>query len=86
MSLAKDGKLSAFWEATQSSFFSHLLSTFVLVFAFIFNFIFVVCFDVFCCFSISSLGAKGKRTSKKEIQPQNNSTNEEKNSIDTNSC
>ena len=35
-------------------------------------------------FSISSLGAKEERTSKKEIQPQNNSTNEEKNATNAN--
>ena len=65
--------------------FSHLLSTCVLVFAFIFTFIFVVCFDVCCYFSISSLGAMEERTSRKEIQSQNNSTNEEKNATDANS-
>ena len=48
------------------------------------NFIFAVCFNVCCCFSISSLGAKEERTSKKEIQPQKNSTNEEKNATKAN--
>ena len=48
---------------------------FYLCFAFNFTLIFSVCFDVYCCFSISSLGAKEKRTSKEEIQPQKNSTN-----------
>ena len=38
------------------------LSTFVLVLVFIFTFIFAVCFDVFCCFSISFLGTKEKDT------------------------
>ena len=64
--------------------FSHLLSNFVLVFAFIFTFIFAVCLDICCYFSITSIGAKEKRTSKEEIQPQN-STNEEKNATNENS-
>ena len=63
----------------------HLFSTFVLVFVFIFTFLFSVCFDVFCCFSISLLGAKKNGTSKEEIELQNNSTNEEKNTTDENS-
>ena len=42
-------------------------------------FIFVVCCDVCCFFSISSIGAKEKGTSKEEIQPQNNSKKEKKN-------
>ena len=50
------------------------------------NFIFVVCFDVCGCFSISSLGAKEERISKKEIQPQKNSTIEEKNATKENTC
>ena len=64
------------------SLFLYLFSTFVLVF--IFTFIFSVCFDDCCFFSISLLGAKEKGTSKEEIQPQNNSTNEEINAIDAN--
>ena len=60
------------------SLFLNLFSTFLILFAFIFTFIFFVFFDVCCCFSISLLGAKDKGTSKGEIQPQNNSTNEEK--------
>ena len=48
-------------------FVFYLLSTFAFAFAFIFTFIFVVCFYVCFCFSISSIGAKEERTSKKEI-------------------
>ena len=40
-------------------------------------------FDV--VFPIRSVGDKDKRTSKEEIQPQNNSANEEKNATDANS-
>ena len=85
-----DVKLSACWEATQPYlcfciYFSPYLTIFYLVFAFIFTFLFAFGFDVCCCFSISSLGAKEKRTSKEEIQPQKNSRNKEKNATDANS-
>ena len=46
---------------------------------------FFVFFDACCCFSIRSVGDKEKKTSKEEIQLQNNSTNEEKNATDANS-
>ena len=55
-----------------------LLNLFLLLYL-----MFAFMFAVF--FSISSLGAKEERTSKKEIQPQNNSTNEEKNATNANS-
>ena len=85
MSLAEDGILSACWEATQPYFlFLYLLSPLVSTCAFIFTFIFSVCIDVCSYFSISFIDAKEKRTSKKEIQPQENSTNEEKNATNAN--
>ena len=85
MSLAEDGKLSACWEATQPYFlFLYLLSTFVSACAFLLTFIFAFCVDVCSCFSISFIDAKEKRTSKKKIQPQENSTTEEKNATNAN--
>ena len=74
--LSGNPSLSLFW---------HLFSTFVLVLAFIFTFIFAVFFDFCCCFSISSVGAKEKGTSKDEIQHQNNSKKEVKNATVANS-
>ena len=83
-----DVKLSACWEATQTYLcfcISPYLTSFYLIFAFNFTFIFSVCFDVCFWVSISSLGSKEERISKKEIQPQKNSTNEEKNATNANS-
>ena len=85
-----DEKLSACWEATQPYlcfyiYFSRYLTSFYLIFACNFTLYFYLFAFMFAfVFLQASHSLRRREQQNKEIQPQENSTNEEKNATNAN--